>query len=376
MTMPDQSPRSFQGWREDGIWHLPHHSLHATKSKIMHKNYAHSKMQLENSRKRGIRRQREDTTDLSQRPAKRQQVREVASLPLRASGTKQLMGHYQNFRLLSSYKRQLVGGVISSRTPGLMSPAPLCDSSSRAVSKVIETSLSRELEKMTLKESGFPLFLQLPAELRLRIYLFALPHERFVEMIIERPDDVGHAYSMRSPTPVPALLHVCYESRSEALKFYSLRFGGKYLFSKHKPRVYFNMRTDILFLNCHRSSNLSLMDFLCAFDDVIGDFAGMNEVTKISVCAGVAKNLARRHRYITRPRPMYIPRMCSLKRVICVSQDQTSLANPSIFPSSLDTSSIALGSREIDVLETIFGVKLEFGVVGTGDSKVRIILVL
>jgi hypothetical protein len=136
------------------------------------------------------------------------------------------------------------------------------------------------------------------------------------------------------------------------------------------------METDNLFLNCHRFSVLSFVDLLRIFHKENGNMAGMKSVQTMSICTGIAKNLAFQNRYARRPtsfeRTIISDGMPSLKRVICVSHGKTSLRNASILPSNLDVFPTVLDINEIEVLEILSGVKLEFGVTGTEDSDVRI----
>ncbi|KUJ06505.1 uncharacterized protein LY89DRAFT_743827 [Mollisia scopiformis] len=116
----------------------------------------------------------------------------------------------------------------------------------------------------------FERFNDLPIELRLRIWTIASFFPRNVCVEVDRwfqcgieQEDWGHLGAFRVPVtytsncPVPTVLHVCKESRKEALKYYSLEFGGhqenevddyerSYTISI-PPVVYFNWKADTLF---------------------------------------------------------------------------------------------------------------------------------
>ncbi|QDS68771.1 hypothetical protein FKW77_005127 [Venturia effusa] len=70
-------------------------------------------------------------------------------------------------------------------------------------------------------------FPELPSELRIKIYKYALTTPRTVLIACKRDKIEGtrqykEAYTSR--TPVPALLHTCHEARFEALKVYTPAF--------------------------------------------------------------------------------------------------------------------------------------------------------
>ncbi|KAI0118620.1 hypothetical protein GGR51DRAFT_127062 [Nemania sp. FL0031] len=109
-------------------------------------------------------------------------------------------------------------------------------------------------------EPSFHLFSQLPPELRLMIWSFTLPGPRIISLRCEpRPATQGGSYEpegplhgkpmlqCRSPAPVPTTLHVCGESRYEALRRYKLLFGiggapGTIYFDPLSDALYFGSR--------------------------------------------------------------------------------------------------------------------------------------
>lgn len=88
------------------------------------------------------------------------------------------------------------------------------------------------------KGETFTLFSDFPAELRLQVWQYAISFERVVEIQYMNAT-IRHG---ASPRP-PAILHVCRESRYEALKVYKLCFNTK----KVPKSIYINPAHDILF---------------------------------------------------------------------------------------------------------------------------------
>jgi hypothetical protein len=75
--------------------------------------------------------------------------------------------------------------------------------------------------------TDFQLFPELPAELRIKIWRIALSTPREVEIKCEklpRSHEERNAAWFASTTPIPVLLHVCQESRFEALSTYTKAF--------------------------------------------------------------------------------------------------------------------------------------------------------
>ncbi|KAI0490510.1 hypothetical protein F4859DRAFT_10898 [Xylaria cf. heliscus] len=105
--------------------------------------------------------------------------------------------------------------------------------------------------------TSFTKFRELPPELRIKIWQFAIPEPRTV--VVKSPytrqrhipaslDDVlpqvhGNEDTWHSMTQIPSLLHVNAEARYEALKHYSLSFGV----GGGQPRVYVDFDRDTVF---------------------------------------------------------------------------------------------------------------------------------
>ncbi|KAI2466027.1 hypothetical protein F4781DRAFT_407250 [Annulohypoxylon bovei var. microspora] len=103
----------------------------------------------------------------------------------------------------------------------------------------------------------FPLFAKLPIELRFKIWACSLPGPRIVEIKCStehppqtsrpRRGDSRHVVCT-SISPIPTNLHVCRESRREALKWYRPLFGS----SPQPGRIYFDPLKDTLYFGPRR----------------------------------------------------------------------------------------------------------------------------
>ncbi|KAE8451999.1 hypothetical protein EG329_002164 [Mollisiaceae sp. DMI_Dod_QoI] len=226
---------------------------------------------------------------------------------------------------------------------------------------------------MHISAYKFTLFPQLPPELRLRIWFFALPRQRLVEL---KEDTTQPSYfpiaiserfieSVYSPTPVPSILHACKESRAEGLRHYKLTFRNQWG-PTGTGRIYFDASVDILFMNCHGFPKFSFMDLLNMFTDN-ASIADMNNVVALAICNGLAENLAHQNRH--KVAEMFMNGLKSLKRVICVNHGTGSLREDVLVPAKFDDPSTILKSDQIDALEDLFGVKLEFGISETENSE-------
>ncbi|KAH8681457.1 hypothetical protein BX600DRAFT_429392 [Xylariales sp. PMI_506] len=91
---------------------------------------------------------------------------------------------------------------------------------------------------MPLQEQPFRLFSLLPTEIRLDIWQYSC-HQRVVEVYYNSKKDRCEA-----STPPPAILHVCRESRREALRLYKELFCTK----THSSNIYFNPEVDTLYI--------------------------------------------------------------------------------------------------------------------------------
>ncbi|KAH8602948.1 hypothetical protein B0O99DRAFT_604744 [Bisporella sp. PMI_857] len=97
-----------------------------------------------------------------------------------------------------------------------------------------------------LAATSFTSFPLLPYEIRLRIWEFIAPGPRTVQVSYHAnyKQFNGRASAAFdgwiSKTPIPTILHICHESRVEALKSFQLAFGTYF----HKPTIYLNFDMD------------------------------------------------------------------------------------------------------------------------------------
>lgn len=162
----------------------------------------------------------------------------------------------------------------------------------------------------------FPFFPNLPRELRDKIWKQSLPGPRVVEIFPPlKNENGGGVYGQEldiSPrsSAVFSTLHVCWESREIALKYYQPEFhhvlGGR--------PIYFNFETDTLFLNKDISSfrmfepSLEELDYESAKDNYcmaqrdVEDLADWNNIEKSieektrareNICHVIATNFRR-----------------------------------------------------------------------------------
>ena len=114
--------------------------------------------------------------------------------------------------------------------------------------------------------STFTPFPKLPVELRLKIWKYGCLFTRNVDIrakeisgiVCKYTDEVAHYF--HSYAPPPPLLHICRESRSEALKHYQLEFGTTFEYElagvapevaiSTPPRIYINWAVDRIWVFC------------------------------------------------------------------------------------------------------------------------------
>lgn len=122
------------------------------------------------------------------------------------------------------------------------------------------------LQKMgRTKDSKFHQFPQLPPELRLMIWERALLCPRIVHLVIRVSPCELNTLFLKSITPAPSLVHVNFESRAVAQRFYEFRFFGDTVTGftyQRKPKIYFNYDIDTLFIDTSRKSIPPLHKFL------------------------------------------------------------------------------------------------------------------
>ncbi|EPE36895.1 hypothetical protein GLAREA_09058 [Glarea lozoyensis ATCC 20868] len=92
----------------------------------------------------------------------------------------------------------------------------------------------------------FRLFPRLPLELRRCIWKFAAFEARLLELL-PHADAFGRPYYLFTSSPTPVTLHVCRESRSEALAIFSKAFSIVCKFTETKQRyIWTNFSVDTI----------------------------------------------------------------------------------------------------------------------------------
>lgn len=118
----------------------------------------------------------------------------------------------------------------------------------------IATVKLKSFPSRSIRSNGtaFIVFPKLPIELRTIIWTLSLPGSRVIEINRARQDD-NTAPEYRLPAIIPAVLHVCKESRMVAQKHYSLSFGPSIW--EDAGRIWFDKNIDVAFFNCRRLSH-------------------------------------------------------------------------------------------------------------------------
>ncbi|KAI1386178.1 uncharacterized protein F4822DRAFT_431052 [Hypoxylon trugodes] len=116
--------------------------------------------------------------------------------------------------------------------------------------------------------TSFTLFSLLPTELRLHIWRHTC-HPRVVEVSYDNQED--RCTTLTAP---PAVLHVCRESRFEALRIYKPSFGTQ----SHEPRIYFCHELDTLYLP--RPPFMGYDDALRSFTELV---PGTDDIVNLAI---------------------------------------------------------------------------------------------
>ncbi|KAF6838099.1 hypothetical protein CPLU01_02707 [Colletotrichum plurivorum] len=131
----------------------------------------------------------------------------------------------------------------------------------------IRNDAGRDCTNPSQPLSHFHLFRKLPTELRLRIWSFNLPPPRVVSIRCGAKSLSFSSHAL-SPPPstsgctshaaVPVNLHVCHESRSEAIKSYRLCFGV----TRNPGQIFFDKANDVLYFGARDGYMASEAQFL------------------------------------------------------------------------------------------------------------------
>ncbi|KAF5872278.1 uncharacterized protein Bfra_005634 [Botrytis fragariae] len=128
----------------------------------------------------------------------------------------------------------------------------------RMIYRPQSTTISASQEPL----SNFHLFPKLLPELRILVWRYACT-TRTVEVRYDPTID-----RCRSITPPPAILQANHESRTEALRVYTLSFGTQ----TSEPRIYFNPYIDVLYLPRHRAMG---------YDETLRDFRTLLNIPEL-----------------------------------------------------------------------------------------------
>ncbi|KAF8863738.1 hypothetical protein BDZ45DRAFT_797973 [Acephala macrosclerotiorum] len=188
--MADYTSEAFQGWRENGILRLPESNLPSIKSNTTHNASKPSEPRAKIGH--GYRRR---IPPQSEPKLKRLTLKDRLAFTM----TKYPISNCHHPVTSQAYTRSL-------RTIPI--PSPSVDSkwisrckvrepqfhgghSKYALSKTINTSLSEQLGETHISLHKFTLFPQLSAELKLKIWFFAMPRQRLVEIMVDETYDVS-----------------------------------------------------------------------------------------------------------------------------------------------------------------------------------------
>lgn len=143
-----------------------------------------------------------------------------------------------------------VASTIMSPIVNLVPPlcGELCQPEDKSIRAFSEKLALVAVPKSTPPEAEKSLFFAtFPPEIRAQVWQYAASFERIVEIqYISRSEGIRHSASPHTA----AILHVCSESRYEALKVYKLCFGTK----KIPKSMYINPTSDILFFRVAEQS--------------------------------------------------------------------------------------------------------------------------
>jgi hypothetical protein len=130
--------------------------------------------------------------------------------------------------------------------------------------------------------STFKFFPLLPTELRFKIWSLNLPPPRLVPLHYTPPSsNPTTLQGSTSPSPIPANLHACTESRYLALSHYQLSFALMHTL----PKIFFNPRSDILYFGFRDGYMGSFKHFVNAVTLV--ERAELGRVRRLAVSEGL-----------------------------------------------------------------------------------------
>ncbi len=149
-----------------------------------------------------------------------------------------------------------------------------------------ESKLGAYCPSQAIPAVEFHLFSELPTELRLKIWKCSLPGPRVVDLHY----DIFMRRSL-SATPPPVALHICPESREEALQTLTLLFEDCVL----NPPVYIDPEIDTLYLSDEREQDYGMVRgrtapvfYDCYFDVMFRNIRGLHIVSLKHLAMSIA----------------------------------------------------------------------------------------
>ncbi|KAE9368686.1 hypothetical protein N431DRAFT_512908 [Stipitochalara longipes BDJ] len=120
----------------------------------------------------------------------------------------------------------------------------------------IQGECTEHLQNNEIASPTFAPFPKLPLEPRLRIWGLIddfISHEvRITVTTPSRESDIKKKPTFRLHTPLPSILHICHESRTQGLKIYKTLFKIKDRASIERDEIYFNPTRDSVFISIPR----------------------------------------------------------------------------------------------------------------------------
>lgn len=212
----------------------------------------------------------------------------------------------------------------------------------------------------------FHKFPELPTELRLKIWQFALPRKRVLP-IKEKEMDIAVGY-YTSPCQVRVLyganstfpvLHVNFEARQEALRFYKLPFGNGLTYRPNVIKTYLDPAFDTVFFG--HNDDINFADCLSILSMVT-----IKNITSIALSMRICEELAFYFSwsgYQADSTDLQAKEnLCNIKTAYCISGQDPTICMQDFVISECTCGSVgSLATEEVEVLNHFLGVELRCG---------------
>ena len=184
------------------------------------------------------------------------------------------------------------------------------------------TSSAGLCKKSTAPENTFTYFLKLPLELRQNIWDVSLPLQRVVKVFYHQERD-----TYTSAARIPTALHVCKESRQQALKVYQLSFKS----TTGEARVYFNFECDVLHIDMDGVGSPRIPRFKKIPQYLVEFTANSEDIAKVQLLSG---KLSTFERLMQWPPVLGWPRMVRFTtlKIFIIAGCNVRIRNPIIDP--------------------------------------------